>query len=112
MSKESQMIDPAGRCVHDRIERVGTDVGYTNQWLCRDCREEFYHLDWKANGKLTIMEPFKTLRDEFAIAAMQGDWASQSLETREIPNDIKKDWLINRARLYYALSDIMLEVRK
>ena len=101
MSKESQMIDPAGRCVHDRIERVGTDVGYTNQWLCRDCREEFYHLDWKAEGKLTIMEPFKTLRDEFAIAAMQ------SLLLENPDSDRNK---LGNAAYFYA--DGMMEARK
>ena|ERR1700679_2440383 len=101
MSKQSQMIDPAGRCVHDRIERVGTERGYTNQWLCCDCREEFYHLDWNTPQKITIQEPYKTLRDEFAIAAMQ------SLLSHN-PNSDRK--LLSQAAYFYA--DGMMEYRK
>lgn len=47
MSEQSKLIDPAGRCVHARIERVvsGITHAYTNEWRCVDCREQFFDLD-------------------------------------------------------------------
>jgi len=96
MSKESEMIDPAGRCVHDRIERVATDQGYTNRWLCKDCHEEFFHLDLRP-GKITVMEPMRTLRDEFAMVAMHTMISSHPKEA---------------AALAYEWAAAMLEARK
>ena len=97
MSKESEMIDPAGRCVHDRIERVATDLGYTNRWLCKDCHEEFFHLDLRP-GKITVMEPMRTLRDEFAMATLVGLLAG--------------GYMGELAAVCYSKADAMLEQRK
>lgn len=53
----------------------------------------------------------KTLRDEFAMAAMQGDWAAQSRDTGEFTNDMPAEFLEARAEFYYRMADAMLKAR-
>jgi hypothetical protein len=55
------------------------------------------------------MDDEKTLRDEFAIAAMAGDWASQ---LGHFDEDVDSDHLRERAALYYRMADAMLVARK
>lgn len=50
----------------------------------------------------------KTLRDEYAMAAMQGDWASQ---LGHFDQDSDTEQLKDRARMYYRMADAMCEVR-
>lgn len=51
----------------------------------------------------------KTLRDEFAMAAMAGDWAS-SLGHYEDEDDTHH--LRERASLFYRMADAMMEERQ
>ena len=51
----------------------------------------------------------KTLRDEFAMAAMQGDWAAQS-DSFGIFTE-KADLMV-AARQYYCMADAMMKVRE
>lgn len=52
------------------------------------------------------------LRDSFAIAAMQGDWASQDdTSTGVWANNAPDSDLQTRAKLYYRMADAMLAVR-
>lgn len=50
----------------------------------------------------------KTLRDEFAMAAMAGDWASS---LGRFDDDIDSEHLKDRARLYFRMADMMCNVR-
>lgn len=51
------------------------------------------------------------LRDHFAGQALAGDLASQSLGTGEWANDTPPDFILARAKFYYAMADAMLEAR-
>jgi hypothetical protein len=51
----------------------------------------------------------KTLRDEFAMAAMNGDWASS---LGHFDHDGDDDHLLDRAALYYRMADAMLIQRR
>lgn len=54
------------------------------------------------------------LRDEFAIAALQGDWASQDEATGCWENEdtpMHTAALEDRAALYYRMADAMLRAR-
>ena len=54
----------------------------------------------------------KTLRDEFAIAAMQGDWAAQGEDNGSF-TQLHSDRLFeSSARLYYRMADEMMKVRE
>lgn len=52
-----------------------------------------------------------SLRDRFALAAMQGDWAAQNEECGSFPYSVRIEELRARARVYYRMADAMLEVR-
>ena len=58
------------------------------------------------------METYKTLRDEFAIAALIGDWSAQRPEWHEFTTRDRREHFMLSARLYYLMADAMLEVRK
>lgn len=51
MSEQSKLIDPAGRCVHAKMERIvsGVTHTYTNEWRCADCRKEYFDIDLPAD---------------------------------------------------------------
>nr|WP_283812531.1 hypothetical protein [Providencia rettgeri] len=51
------------------------------------------------------------LRDKFAMAAMQGDLASQSVSLGHFANDASEESLVNRANFYYRMADAMLKAR-
>lgn len=52
-----------------------------------------------------------SLRDQFAMAAMQGDLASQSVSLGHFANDASEESLVNRANFYYRMADAMLKAR-
>lgn len=56
----------------------------------------------------------KTLRDEFAMAAMIGDWASQDTEYEGIfcERVVDQGALQDNAKLYYRMADAMLIARE
>ncbi|EJD6371464.1 hypothetical protein AAIC24_001830 [Providencia rettgeri] len=51
------------------------------------------------------------LRDKFAMAAMQGDFAAQDEESGYYQNDTPDEFLIKRAEFYYRMADAMLKAR-
>lgn len=61
----------------------------------------------------TITEQSTSLRDQFAMAALQGDWAAQDGEyigVWDLEADV--ELLTQRARLYYRMADAMLKARE
>lgn len=50
------------------------------------------------------------LRDQFAVAAMQGDWATQNSEDGYFAN-CTDEQLVNSAKIYYRMADAMLAAR-
>ena len=104
-------------CAHINVKRfqVGTDCKvFEEQWRCADCGTPFYHLPDFFPGKIEIMEPVRTLRDEFAMAAMSGDWASQSEGIGQITDRMAEThsvWFLERARTYYFMADSMMKAR-
>jgi hypothetical protein len=55
------------------------------------------------------MDPETTLRDQFAIAALQGDWASS---LGHFDADGETEHLRDRAQLYYRMADAMMAERQ
>lgn len=53
----------------------------------------------------------KTLRDEIAIAAMQGDWAASAADTSAVDVRAPAD-IDSAASVYYQMADAMLAARK
>ncbi len=53
----------------------------------------------------------KPNRDELAAMAMQGDWASQNEASGVYYPEISKEYLMDRAKLYYHMADAMIKVR-
>lgn len=53
----------------------------------------------------------KTLRDEFAMAALAGDMAAQNEQTGTWPNTASDDFLEERAAFFYRFADAMMRVR-
>ncbi len=50
------------------------------------------------------------LRDQFAMSAMQGDWANQNSEVGYFA-DCNDEQLVNSAKIYYRMADAMLAAR-
>lgn len=51
-----------------------------------------------------------SLRDQFAMSAMQGDWANQNSEVGYFA-DCNDEQLVNSAKIYYRMADAMLKAR-
>lgn len=52
------------------------------------------------------------LRDKFAMAAMQGDFAAQdAVEMGYYTNETPDEFLVKRAEFYYRMADAMLKAR-
>lgn len=62
------------------------------------------------NDTWTMTEESTSLRDQFAMAAMQGDWAAQSPELGQFATCSDED-LERHAKDYYRIADAMLKVR-
>jgi hypothetical protein len=56
-----------------------------------------------------MMPDEKTLRDEFAMYAMAGDWASH---LGHFDEDGEDPYLREKARLYYRMADAMMAERQ
>jgi hypothetical protein len=56
-----------------------------------------------------MMADDKTLRDEFALGALTGDWASS---LGRFDDDGDPEHLRSRANLYYRMADAMLQERQ
>lgn len=77
---------------------------------CIDYKKSKYFQVYQEEESITT----KTLRDEFAMAAMMGDWAAQNEDGLAhysySPQAI--EYLQKAAKSYYMMADAMLEVRK
>ena len=96
-------------CAHSqvipmRIESSGKV--FEEQWRCKDCGAKFVMLDGLFTGqqKIRVMEPVKTLRDEFAMAALCGFLSNTDTDLSK-PNTVF-------ARVSYQFADAMMESRK
>lgn len=63
-------------------------------------------------GKSIDMVPAKTMRDEFAMAAMGGDLASQCGEGGFWENATPDTFIADRAAFYYRFADAMMAARE
>jgi hypothetical protein len=96
-------------CAHIHVERFTMENDgkvFEEQWRCKDCGAKFVNLDSLFAGPQTIkiMEPMKTLRDEFAMAALIGLVTHFNAFNEAVPEAAAK-----RA---YEHADAMLEARK
>ncbi|ENZ0347018.1 hypothetical protein ACGAPV_000733 [Morganella morganii] len=64
----------------------------------------YYAKDWSNTAS--------SLRDKFAIAAMQGDLASQDENSGYYENSTPDEFLTTRAEFYYRMADAMLRARE
>ena len=93
-------------CAHNHVDRVtvqNNGVVFEEQWRCRDCGTKFVTLESLFAGpqKIQIMQPMKTLRDEFAMASLNAlVYANPKRDRKLIVDDA------------YFLADGMLEGRK
>jgi hypothetical protein len=63
-------------------------------------------------GRIKLAPWVKSLRDEFAMAAMQGDWAAQTQGWHEFKPGLSKAMFERSAKLYYRMADAMMDARK
>ena len=107
-------FDLTGICAHAVVKRepdTDEDNIFSTVWRCIDCQRKFSLLPYLPIGSIKIMEPMKTLRDEFAMAAMQGELSAQDGESiGVVGNDLGS--MLEASKRYYAMADAMLEVRK
>ena len=110
MSKESQILDPAGMCAHAAVIRVCTDENtyYKDEWTCRDCKEQFFHIDWTQRGKITLAEPTPTLRDQFAMSVLNGWISCDASGTSYWKADAQMEEVAHNA---YAWANAMIKAR-
>ena|ERR1700735_5745915 len=74
-------MEDQAACAHVTVKRFDTSSKgkvFAEEWRCEDCGTKFFQIpDFsRKTGKITIMEPYATLRDQFAMAAIQGMLAS------------------------------------
>lgn len=100
-------VDPMGICAHAFVERVANEQHnniYDESWECTGCKKRFLLLPEMHEGKLTIMEPQLTLRDQFAMAAMSG-----LLSNPPGIYDRSNSWIAEWA---FKMADAMMKARK
>lgn len=64
----------------------------------------------EAREFMPIIDNPISLRDQFAMVAMQGDWANQNSEVGYFA-DCNDEQLVNSAKIYYRMADAMLKAR-
>lgn len=103
-------MEQQAACAHMRVERFTVEKDgrvFEEQWRCGYCGTKFVSLGSLFGGpqQIRIMEPMKTLRDEFAMAALTG---LISTATAKIgASDIRAVTFLS-----YQLADSMMEARK
>ena len=109
MTDKATTVDPLRICPHIEVERQldGANPRYYNEvWKCSDCGKEFDALlDVGSRGKIQVLEPHTTLRDQFAMAALTGLMTTVNAKVRA-------DDCVNASRLAYQLADAMLKLRE
>lgn len=81
--------------------------------MSEDSKKKTYELpeSFKRNHQfMPITDHPISLRDQFAMAAMQGDWANQNSEVGYFA-DCNDEQLVNSAKIYYRMADVMLAAR-
>ena len=119
------LVDPARLCSHDTVRRMVSDDKrrYLNRWGCRDCGETFKETDPTNEFKPleytapAVLNSAKTLRDEFAVAAMASDALQSAIvaaayiaQGKRFDGDVPN--LSTAAKEHYETADAMLEARK
>lgn len=66
-----------------------------------------YDAHYKSDGSITSA----SLRDKFAMAAMQGDWASGCMDSGYWSQDDIDVIFKDKAETYYRMADAMLKAR-
>lgn len=104
-------VNDVAACAHCTVKRLTEEINgkvFGDHWRCADCGHPFYSLgEMFPPSNIQIMEPVRTLRDEFAMAAMQGLF---SASYDEFWVEVKPD--IKTTQQAYKWADAMLEVRK
>jgi hypothetical protein len=108
------------KCAHPQVVRrvwevAGKVIG--EKWLCDGCDMEFYALpNFFGNGRIEVMEPQATLRDQFAMAAMQSDALQSALiaaayiaHGKSFDGDVPN--LTTAVKEHYETADAMMEAR-
>ncbi|HHR6440460.1 TPA: hypothetical protein ACS777_001166 [Providencia alcalifaciens] len=71
-----------------------------------------YDLLWRPDGKEPeLMASDMTLRDYFAAKAMQGDWATERMDSGYWSQDDIDAIFKDKAETYYRMADAMLKAR-
>lgn len=108
----SDIMTQQAACAHCTVKRLTDEINgkvFGEHWRCADCGEPFYSLaEMFPPAQIQILEPVRTLRDEFAMAAMQGLFAGNS---DEFWVDVSREDLKTHTHAY-KWADRMLEARK
>ena len=119
---DAQKRNDFAACAHIHVERFQIEKDgkvFEEQWRCRDCGTKFVTLDSLFLGpqKIQVMEPMKTLRDEFAMAAMQADALQSAIiaaayiaQGKRFDSDVPD--LATAVKEHYDTADAMMETRK
>lgn len=104
--KGIQMGEP--KCQHLNVVR---SIAAEKEWRCVGCCQEFYHLgDIGFPGeKITIMEPYATLRDQFAMAALNGCLSTGEADEFWVCKDENR---LTTAATAYSWANAMMKARK
>ena len=112
MSGEVPKVDQA-KCAHARVyysKHEDHGVVHSEHWYCTECHLEFYPMTWGFEpGKITVVDPVVTLRDQFAMAALA------ALISRGASPDVQErgynafEWA---TRGSYQYAEAMMEARK
>lgn len=71
-----------------------------------------YDLLWRPDGREPeLMASDATLRDYFAAKCMQGDWATERMDSGYWPQDDIDVIFKDKAETYYRMADAMLKAR-
>lgn len=72
--QNAKVEDQRSCCAHSTVKRfqVGNECKiFEEQWHCADCGTKFYHIpEMFSTGEIQMLEPHATLRDQFAMAAL------------------------------------------
>ncbi|EJD6367777.1 hypothetical protein LHV16_17575 [Providencia rettgeri] len=82
--------------------------------MSEDSKNKTYELpeSFKRNHQfMPITDHPISLRDQFAMSAMQGDFAAQDAESGYYTNETPDVFLVKRGEFYYRMADAMLKAR-
>ena len=98
-------------CTHQKVVRWENGTHH-----CDNCEVEFFHLDLTP-GKIQVMEPMPTLRDQFAMAAMIADALSGAViavsylaQGKTFAGEYPE--MAEGAQKYFETADAMMKARK